>query len=632
MYTYKDFEDKVKEYGFTPDQISEADYRLAQQNADAGVALLGYKHDWLTATNDSAKAMAHAAAEDIRSRYGNYSGGGDGGKFTPTGTAQYEDPWEQTIQSTVRNLQNKKFEWSPETDPTVKYYEDAYRREGERAMKDTLGAVAATTGGIPSSYATAAAAQQRNYYAQQMADKYPDLYQQAFDRFMQEYDREYNMLSAYGDLSELGYGRWSDKQERDRNARLDMADAEQRAFENQYMLDELGLKERAQDHTESIDWAQIGLQTDELTQTFDLEYAKLDQNDRQHMDRLIYDYKVFDASNEQFWAELAQDKEISDANIRLAYDQLSEEAQQFLKTHALAVQKHEDEVRLTEAEIKLQYDKMDEEKRQHINNLAFDYYSLAMSVGQWSEENKLRARELGIEENKIKKTASVQEWENAMTAAEFGDFSYLKKLGVNTDSYEALWNAQVEGTLNPKEEEAVDVAEDDIVNAEAENIMRKPTYPSGYDLNAATIDALAADAPGYKAKADAEKAEQEQSNRDNYGEKYAKYLNGGTMSKDELKNLNDAVERWIGAYRSGGDLTEEALAAVERYNDENVMKELFDRYRAGGQMLAVEESMMKHFVEDAYNRRRAGQKVTPIEQGILDIWLDGRNVKVGKYW
>lgn len=454
MYTYKDFEDKAKEYGFTPDQISEADYRLAQQNADAGVALLGYKYDWLTATNDSAKAMAHAAAEDIRSRYGNYSGGGDGGSFTPTGTADYEDPWEQTIQSTVRNLQNKKFEWSPETDPTVKYYEDAYRREGERAMKDTLGAVAATTGGIPSSYATAAAAQQRNYYAQQMADKYPELYQQAFDRFMQEYDREYNMLSAYGDLSELGYGRWSDKQERDRNARLDMADAEQRAFENQYMLDELGLKERAQEHTESIDWAQIGLQTDELTQTFDLEYAKLDQNDRHHMDKLIYDYKVFDASNEQFWAELAQDKEISDANIKLAYDQLSEEAQQFLKTHALAVQKHEDEVRLTEADIQLQYDKLDEEKRQHVQNLAFDYYSLAMSVGQWSEENKLRARELGIEENKIKKNASVQDWENAMTAAEFGDFSYLKALGVNTDSYEALWNAQVEGTLNPAEEEA----------------------------------------------------------------------------------------------------------------------------------------------------------------------------------
>lgn len=511
LYSFEDVQKQAKDYGFEDSYMSEADWDLARKDPNRGMALVNAKNDWLTAETPEQKAWSHALAEDIRQQGGGYSGGADGSKFVPTGTQQHDSAWEDTVNATVRNLQNRKFEWSPETDPMVKYYEDAYRREGERAMKDTLGAVAATTGGIPSSYATAAAAQQRNYYAQQMADKYPDLYQQAFDRFMQEYDREYQMLDAYMRLDDTDYNRWSDQQERDRNARLDMADAAQREFENQYMLDELGLKERAQEHTESIDWAQIGLQTDELTQTFDLEYAKLDQNDRQHMDRLIYDYKVFDASNEQFWAELAQDKEISDANIKLAYDQLSEEAQQFLKTHALAVQKHEDEVRLTEAEIQLQYDKLDEEKRQHIDNLAFDYYSLAMSAGQWSEENKLRARELGIEENKIKKTASVQEWENAMTAAEFGDFSYLKKLGVNTDSYEALWNAQVDGTLNPAEEEAPVYeeelpTEEDVVGAVGENIMKNPTYPSGYDLNAATIDSLAADAPGYKEKADAEKA------------------------------------------------------------------------------------------------------------------------------
>jgi hypothetical protein len=269
------------------------------------------------------------------------------------------------------------------------------------------------------------------------------------------------MLSAYGDLSELGYGRWSDKQERDRNARLDMADAVQREFENQYMLDELGLKERAQEHTESIDWAQLGLQDKDMQQKYDLAYAELNQNDRHFVDELLYKYDVMTEEGRQFWAKLAQDGEIADAEIKYKYDALDQDTRNFLMEYALDVDKlefekdvHADEVRLTEAEIQLQYDKMDEEKRQHIDNLAFDYYSLAMSVGQWSEENKLRARELGIEENKIKKTASVQEWENAMTAAEFGDFSYLKALGVNTDSYEALWNAQVDGTLNPAEEEA----------------------------------------------------------------------------------------------------------------------------------------------------------------------------------
>ena len=571
MYTYKDFEDKVKEYGFTPDQISEADYRLAQQNADAGVALLGYKNDWLTATNDSAKAMAHAAAEDIRSRYGNYSGGGDGGKFTPTGTAQYEDPWEQTIQSTVRNLQNKKFEWSPETDPNVKYYEDAYRREGERAMKDTLGAVAATTGGIPSSYATAAAAQQRNYYAQQMADKYPELYQQAFDRFMQEYDREYNMLSAYGDLSELGYGRWSDKQERDRNARLDMADAVQREFDNQYMLDELGLKERAQEHTEAIDWAQIGLQTDELTQTFDLEYAKLDQNDRQHMDRLIYDYKVFDASNEQFWAELAQDKEISDANIKLAYDQLSEEAQQFLKTHALAVQKHEDEVRLTEAEIQLQYDKMDADEQEHLRNLAFSYYELAQQASQWTEEQKLRAQELGIEADKIKMNASLQEWENAAAAAKFGDFSYLKNLGVDTSDYQALWNAEVEGTLNPKSGDEEMPTEDDIPEDVVDAVAGQNTNSTTTTEDTSDPSFIGPKKTGAeftniediigKANAGFELTENEKAI-------LAKNNRGTKESNTEFTNINDIIAKAMNGYK----LTPREQAIFDKYTAKTFTK------------------------------------------------------------
>ena len=487
MYTYKDFEDKVKEYGFTDGQISDADYRLAQYNPDAGVALLGYKNDWLTATNDSAKAMAHAAAEDIRTRYGNYSGGGDGGSFTPTGTEEYDDPWETAIQSTIRSLNNRKFEWSPETDPTVKYYEDAYRREGERAMKDTLGAVAATTGGIPSSYATAAAAQQRNYYAQQMTDKYPELYQQAFERFMKEYDNEYDMLSAYADLSEQGYGRWSDTQERNRNARLDTAAAVQQAFNNQVTLDELAQGNRELDITENqygaqnaIAWEELGLAREELDlaredmlKGYDLAYAELNQNDRHFIDEMLYNYKVFEAGNEQFWAELAQNKEISDANLKLAYDQLSQSGKEFLQNlafnyaelaqedqhyqstmdynrDALAQedQHHQDNIRLTEAEIQLQYDKMDQDKKTHLQNLALSYYQLAQQADQWSEEMGIMAQELGLERDKLKRDATLDQIELAYAAAEIGDFSRLKDLGVDTSGYEALWNSTVYGTID----------------------------------------------------------------------------------------------------------------------------------------------------------------------------------------
>ncbi len=569
MYTYKDFEDKVKEYGFTPDQISEADYKLARQNADAGVALLGYKNDWLTATNDSAKAMAHAAAEDIRSRYGNYSGGGDGGSFTPTGTARYEDPWEQTIQATVRNLQNKKFEWSPETDPTVKYYEDAYRREGERAMKDTLGAVAATTGGIPSSYATAAAAQQRNYYAQQMADKYPELYQQAFDRFMQEYDREYNMLSAYGDLSELGYGRWSDKQERDRNARLDMADAAQRAFENDILQRETDSNIKYREDQTSLAWAELGMQEDQFTQEMDYKYAALAQDDQQFVKDLLYRYDVMSEEGRQFWAKLAEDGRIADAELRYKYDALSEEAKQFVQemayNYAVLDQEerhHQDNIKLSQQEISLQYSKLSEEKRQHIENLAFDYYSLAQQADQWNAEQRLAAEQLGLEKAKLDRNASLDQIEQAYAAAEFGDFSHLKKLGVNTDSYEALWNAQVEDKLNAGAEDEELPTEDDIPEDVVDAV-------AGQNTNSTTTTTNTSD-PSFI---------------------------GPRKTGAEFTNINDI----IGKMNAGFELTENEKAILAKNNK-------------GTKESNSEFTDIKDIIAKSMN----GYKLTPREQAIFD--------------
>jgi hypothetical protein len=240
-----------------------------------------------------------------------------------------------------------------------------------------------------------------------------------------------------------------------------LADAVQREFENQYMLDELGLKERAQEHTESIDWAQLGLQDKDMQQKYDLAYAELNQNDRHFVDEILYKYDVLSEEGKQFWAKLAQDGKIADAELQYKYDALDQDTKNFLMEYALDVDKlefekdvHADEVRLTEAEIQLQYDKMDADEQEHLQKLVFSYYELAQQASQWSEEQKLRAREIGIEEDKIKKNASLQEWENAVVAAKFGDFSYLKNLGVDTSDYQALWNAQVEGTLNPAEEEA----------------------------------------------------------------------------------------------------------------------------------------------------------------------------------
>lgn len=330
MYTYDDYLKKKTEYGFGTDQISDADDRLAQMNPDAGVALLGYKNDWNNATNDSQRAFAHAGAEDIRSRYGNYTGGESGGSFAPMGTTAYDDPWETAVQAQIKNMENRKFEWSPETDSMVKYYEDAYRREGERAMKDTIGAVAATTGGIPSSYATAAAAQQNNYYMQQLTDKYPELYKQAYDNFLREFERDNEMLNVYSKQSDADYGRWLDKQELDRQARQDSAAANQQVFENQMLKDELDLKIRELDASErqaaeelAYKYAALEASGKQADAELQYKYAALSQQAKEIVQEYAYKYASLDESKRQYDLSLEQQMIIAEMEDQLARDKIT---------------------------------------------------------------------------------------------------------------------------------------------------------------------------------------------------------------------------------------------------------------------------------------------------------------------
>ncbi len=74
----------------------------------------------------------------------------------------------------------------------------SYAQQGQQAMKDTLGQVAARTGGMASSYATSAANQSYNNYMQQLEDlarsMYNDEYSKARDKVslaQGEYDRLY---------------------------------------------------------------------------------------------------------------------------------------------------------------------------------------------------------------------------------------------------------------------------------------------------------------------------------------------------------------------------------------------------------------------------------------------------------
>lgn len=95
------------------------------------------------------------------------------------------------------------FTYDPKTDPLYQQYADAYTRKGRLAMEDTLGQVAARTGGLASSYAEQTAQQTYDQYMAQLADKVPELRQLAYSMYMDDYNRE---LGLY----DRGYKRYTD--------------------------------------------------------------------------------------------------------------------------------------------------------------------------------------------------------------------------------------------------------------------------------------------------------------------------------------------------------------------------------------------------------------------------------------
>lgn len=298
MYTYDDYLKKKSEYGFGDGDISDADERIAKQNPDAGISLLTYKNDWNTATTESARAFAHGAAEDIRKNYGGYTGGESGGSFALVdSTPEYVNQYKDAVDRQLAKL-DKEFTYDPKTDPNTKYYTDMYRREGQRAMQDTLGTLASATGGNPSSYAAAAAAQANNYYAQQLTDKYPELYQQAYENFLSEYSRAYQTAGAYQTQEQTEYQKYIDRLNMEYEREQAKAAAEQQAFENEYLLRQYN---------------------DQLA----MNLRQLDLSEQQAAQEIAYKY-----------AALRQSGEEADAELRYRYEALSQEAQRAVDEYA----------------------------------------------------------------------------------------------------------------------------------------------------------------------------------------------------------------------------------------------------------------------------------------------------------
>lgn len=119
--------------------------------------------------------------------------------------------YERRRDEALRRAEDMKFSYDPDTDPSWQAYQKQYRREGQRATADALGQAAAMTGGVPSSYAVTAASQAGDYYAAQLSDKLPQLYQDAYNRYLQEYQRQLGIADTYAGYGQTEYNRYLDQ-------------------------------------------------------------------------------------------------------------------------------------------------------------------------------------------------------------------------------------------------------------------------------------------------------------------------------------------------------------------------------------------------------------------------------------
>ena len=118
------------------------------------------------------------------------------GAASMSGSDGYKSPYEDRLNNVITGLENSKWEgWDPNTDPSMQAYRKEYLREADRTAENVLGQYAQNTGGIAGSQAIAAATQASDYYKSKLSDKIPELYENAYSRYLNEVAQKHNLAN-----------------------------------------------------------------------------------------------------------------------------------------------------------------------------------------------------------------------------------------------------------------------------------------------------------------------------------------------------------------------------------------------------------------------------------------------------
>lgn len=173
--------------------------------------------------------------------------------------------------SSLKKLNNGEYDYA--RDPMYQQYRKQYLREGQRAMQDTLAQNALMTGGRPSSYAVGAAQQANNLYAGKAADIVPQLYEQQYNRTMQQLEAAQNM---YNNERNFEYGASQDylnNEMKQRQIEYDIYDRD-RAFNYNKQQDNIRTMQtqQAQDWQQFLQRAQMALSVGDYNMLRDMGF------------------------------------------------------------------------------------------------------------------------------------------------------------------------------------------------------------------------------------------------------------------------------------------------------------------------------------------------------------------------
>lgn len=257
-YTYDDFVAAANNAGVM-DRFSKKDLSVAQTNPEYGMSMVGLLKDVSGATTAEGRLLATEAANQMRKNYGVY-GVGDStenrsyassygtkidellGKVDGYGSFSYGN--QNAYQKLLDSVANQgSFSYDPESDASYSAYKKAYNREGERASANALAQAAASSGGRASSYAMTAAQQAGNYYAGQLADVLPTLEENAYQRYLNDFNNRLSSLNALSTDREFDYQKWMNEYNMLQNSLSNYQG--QDATDYQRYLDEADQKQQA---------------------------------------------------------------------------------------------------------------------------------------------------------------------------------------------------------------------------------------------------------------------------------------------------------------------------------------------------------------------------------------------------